>query len=128
MTFLATCPSVNYIKDHMDNVGDFLISSFHVPGLVAPMFSYMTFAYHKVHVNEVFNEIERLVNRRMKKCDNGAYEQTIKMSNIYVKYPFIIVFGLFFANICIAVVIFALIDLRNGEFHTEKWYLAYPHK
>lgn len=116
-------PVLLYMKDNRDNTASFIVAAFQIPGFGCPLLIYLILIFKKYKINEIFNDIEDIVNHRMKICTNGSYEIAIKTANTYVKFPIDFLFVIFNINNAISLIKCVILDLIKDEIIIENWYL-----
>lgn len=120
--------TILFMKEHSDDLITFMIAFYQVPAYGSCILTYIYFSLNKKIINEVFNEIEIIVVKRMKLVDSNVYEKAIKKAEIYAIYPMIsfIVFVSF--DSILMLMVDATCGIINDDIHTEKWYLPFSYK
>lgn len=125
LIFSTIIPTVRYISEHLDDTVNLLIAFYQLPGFLCSLFVFINFSFHKYRINEIFNEIESIVNEKMNLLKNGSYETSIESSDNFVKY-LILFFMCSVTTISVTMLTFNIISsVLNGDIHTENWYLPF---
>lgn len=84
LIFLAILPSAWYMLQHTNELPEFVIACAQIPAFTVPLLAYIDFSFYKRIVNEVFVDIDLIVQERLKVRENGLYEKTMKIADFYV--------------------------------------------
>lgn len=121
--FIAIIPTIAYMIEYQNDTAAFIVAAFQLPAIIGTFLIYICLIFYKTQVNEIFRDIEEIVDCRMRKCQNDLYEQAIKSADFCTKFPIYFIFGIFVTNNLISSMLSITFDLINGEIDTTKWYL-----
>lgn len=106
------------MKENIDNLAEFLIAIFQIPVFVGVALSYLSVNWYKTQVNDVFSEIENVINQRITKFKNESYERSVKLADIFLKYPIVFLCNVFTTNASIQMLV-------RGKIAPDDWYLPF---
>lgn len=126
LIFLAILPTIFYIKEHLNDTVNLLFAIFQISGFCSSLLSYIHLCFQKKIVNEVLQEMNDIVMERMKILGENFYENTIKRTEIFIKFPLIFFKGNALLIAVITIVFQTVLDIANG--HTDNWFLFFRYK
>lgn len=116
--------SVHTIIENFDNIENLLNGVYRIAAFGSAMTSYFTLCFYKKIVNEYFNEIESIVNERIKMLKFSLYEEAIEKSNKFVKFTVLSVsIGYGFFTICSVLSTIVQGGSGSGNMDVQYWFV-----
>lgn len=117
--------TINYMIKYRDDTFEILTGLFQLSATTSSLFAYFNLIIQKYLVNEAFDEIEMIVNKREKLVNNDSYTKVAKTVEKCFKYPIATFAGGITVNSIVTMILSASKDIKKGDICTENWSSPY---
>lgn len=123
--FSMILPGIFYINQNSNEIGKSLFMASQISAFISCIYAYLNLCYHKYNVNEIFNEIESIVIKRMKMIESDLYEKMIWYTENFIKIPMFIFLGSYTINVFGMFTLSVVISIFKDDHNTKNLYLPY---